>query len=199
MASTHALPAPLAADLLWRKAGLVRSMALVVAATGLLTLSAKIEVPFWPVPITMQSLTVLLIGLAYGSRLGAVAVLAYLGEGLAGLPVFAGPVAGAGYMAGPTGGFLAGFVLAAFCVGWMAERGWDRSVLRASAALGVGHILLFIPGVLWLAVLLGWSKGIALGLTPFIFVTIVKTALGVALVAAFWSLLGNRLSAKAAQ
>src|ERR1700692_1913797 len=197
MTTFEATSARPAAALLWRGVGLGRSVVLVLVASALLTLSAKIQVPFWPVPIPMQSLVVRLIGLAYGSRLGTAALLAYLAEGMTGLPVFAGPVGGNGYMFGPTGGFLIGFVVAAGCVGWMAERGWDRTVLRAAVVLTVGHILLFVPGVIWLATLIGWSKEIAVGVTPFIFVTVVKTALGVALVAAFWSFLGNRLSAKA--
>jgi biotin transport system substrate-specific component len=149
-------------------------------------------VPFWPVPMTMQSLVVLMIGITYGSRLAAGAVIAYLAEGLAGLPVFAGAVAGPAYMAGPTGGYLLGFLIAAVAVGWLAARGWDRSVARAAMALSLGHVLLFVPGVLWLAVLVGWPKAIAAGVTPFIVATVVKTALGVALVSAFWSLFRPR-------
>ncbi len=144
--------------------------------------------------MTMQSLVVLLIGIAYGCRLGAATVLAYLVEGLAGLPVFAGPSAGMAYMAGPTGGYLLGFLLGAACIGWLAERGWDRSLGRAGVAMALGHLVLFIPGVIWLAVLFGWTKAVALGVTPFIAATIVKTALGIALVGAFWSLIGRRLS-----
>jgi biotin transport system substrate-specific component len=191
-----AIRTPLLADLMWRGRGLMRSVTLVVLGSLVLALSAKIQVPFWPVPITMQSLVVLLIGIAYGSRLGGATVLAYLAEGLAGLPVFAGSSAGPTYMAGPTGGFLLGFLLGATFVGWLAERGWDRSLGRVAAAMALGHVLLFIPGVIWLAVLFGWGKAIAFGVTPFIAATIAKTALGVAIVAAFWSVIGDRLSAQ---
>jgi biotin transport system substrate-specific component len=183
---------PVLTELLWRGSGLGRSAALVAGGSLVLALSAKIQVPFWPVPMTMQSLVVLLIGLAYGSRLGAATVLAYLAEGLAGLPVFAGASAGPAYMGGPTGGYLLGFVLGAACVGRLAERGWDRSLGRTSAAMALGHVVLFVPGVIWLAVLFGWAKAIAFGVAPFIVATVVKTALGVALVAAFWSVLGKR-------
>jgi biotin transport system substrate-specific component len=164
---------------------------LVAGGSLALAVSAKTQVPFWPVPMTMQSLVVLLIGIAYGWRLAAATVGAYLVEGLAGLPVFAGATAGPAYMAGPTAGYLLGFLLAATAIGWLAERGWDRNVWRASAAMTLGHGLLFVPGVLWLAVLFGWDKAVAVGLTPFIAATVVKTALGVALVAAFWSLLAK--------
>ncbi len=192
MATQTTISTRLAADRVWRGSGWVRSVVLVLAASLVLTLSAKIEVPFWPVPVTMQSLAVLMIGLAYGSRLGAAAVLAYLAEGAAGLPVFAGAAAGPAYLAGPTGGYLIGFALAAFCVGWMVERGWVRGAAGATLALTVGHVVLFVPGTIWLAALLGWPKGIALGVTPFIFGTVVKTALGVALVAAFQSFFTRR-------
>lgn len=196
MTTAPAIRHPVLTDVLWRHEGLGRSATLMVAGSLALALSAKIQVPFWPVPMTMQSLVVLLIGIAYGSRLGAAAVLAYLAEGFIGLPVFAGSSAGAAYMAGPTGGYLLGFVLGAACVGWLAERGWDRSLGGVSAAMALGHVLLFIPGVIWLAVLLGWTKAIAFGVTPFIAATVVKTALGIALGAAVWSLLGRRLSAQ---
>ena len=110
--------------------------------------------------------------------------------------MFAGAVAGPAYMAGPTGGYLLGFLLAATCVGWLAERGWDRSLSGATAAMTLGHVLLFVPGVLWLAVPFGWTKAVTVGLTPFVGATVVKTALGVALVAAFWSLLGGSRSGR---
>jgi biotin transport system substrate-specific component len=187
-----AIRVPVLTELLWRGKGLGRSAALMAAGSVALALSAKIQVPFWPVPMTMQTLTVLLIGVAYGSVLGAATVLAYLAEGLVGLPVFAGTSAGPAYMVGPTGGYLLGFVLGAACAGRLAERGWDRSLAGASAAMALGHVLLFIPGVIWLAVLFGWDKAIAFGVTPFIFATVVKTALGAGLVLAFWSVLGRR-------
>jgi biotin transport system substrate-specific component len=190
------VPTPVLADHLWRGRGFLRSAALVAIGSLALAISAKIQVPFWPVPITMQSLVVLLIGLAYGSRLGAATVLAYLVEGLAGLPVFAGLSAGPAYMMGPTGGYLLGFLLAAAFVGWLAERGWDRTLGGTAAALVLGHVVLFIPGVIWLAILFGWPRAIALGVTPFIAATIVKTALGIALIAAVRSLIGNRLSTR---
>lgn len=186
---------PVAMDLLWSRGNWLRPAMLVALGSVLLAASAKVQLPFWPVPMTMQSLVVILIGIAYGSRLGAAAVLAYLAEGLAGLPVFASTVAGPSYMAGPTGGYLVGFVLGAACVGWLAERGWDRTIVRATVATALGHVLLFVPGVAWLAVLFGWPKAIAFGVTPFIAATIVKTFLGAALIAAFWSILGRRRSA----
>jgi biotin transport system substrate-specific component len=172
------------------RAGL-RLAALTMLGSLALTASAKLQVPFYPVPMTMQSLVVLLIGLGFGWRLGTATVLLYLAEGLAGLPVFAGtPEKGIGlvYMMGPTGGYLVGFVFAAAFLGWLAERGWDRSLWRTALALSFGHALLFAPGIAWLALFVGWPKAVALGLTPFLWGSVVKTALGVALVPAAWAL-----------
>jgi biotin transport system substrate-specific component len=187
----------LAAGLRPHRRSLGASLFLVVLANCLLAVSAKIQFPIGPVPFTMQSLMVLLIGLAYGSRLGTAALLAYLAEGAAGLPVFAGPAAGIGYFAGPSAGFLIGFVLAAGLVGWLAEHGWGRGVARVSVTLTAGHVLLFVPGVLWIAALAGWTHALAVGVTPFITITIVKTALGVAMVTAFRSAFGQRPSSRA--
>jgi biotin transport system substrate-specific component len=186
---TTRVPTP--TDILLPRSGAVEKTLLAIGGSLLLAVSAKIQVPFWPVPMTLQSLTVLLIGLGFGSRLGAATVLLYLAEGFLGLPVFAGAIAGPAYMAGPTGGYLLGFLLSAAAVGALAERGWDRNLLRASAAIAAGHVLLFIPGVLWLTFLFGWTKAVAVGVTPFVAATILKTALGVAMIALMWKLAGK--------
>jgi len=173
----------------------VRIAALTLLGSLALAASAKLQVPFYPVPMTMQSLVVLLLGMAFGWRLGAATVLLYLLEGAFGLPVFAGtPEKGIGiaYMMGPTGGYLIGFVAAAALTGWLAERGWDRSLWRSAAALSLGHAVLFLTGLAWLAVYIGWPRAVAFGLMPFLAGTVVKTALGVALVRAGWAMLGRR-------
>ncbi len=174
------------------RGGLITATAAAVLGSALLAVSAKVQVPFWPVPMTMQSMVVILLGMAYGSRLAAATVLLYLLEGLSGLPVFAGAGAGPAYMAGPTAGYLLGFVLAAGVTGWLAERGWDRSPAKAIAALALGHALLFVPGVAWLAVLFGAEKAIAVGLTPFLAATVLKTALGAAIMQAAWTVVTRR-------
>jgi biotin transport system substrate-specific component len=173
-------------DRLWPAADrpLVRQTVLAVLGSLLLWASAKVQVPMWPVPMTMQSFVVLVIGMAYGSRLGAATVALYLVEGAVGLPVFAGtPERGIGfaYMMGPTGGYLIGFLVAAVAVGSLAERGWDRTLPKAVAAMAIGTVLLFVPGVAWLAALIGWPKAIATGLTPFLAGSVVKLALAAAL------------------
>ena len=161
----------------------LRAVLLALMGSLLLVLSAKVQVPFWPVPMTMQTFVVLLLGAAYGWRLGLATVLVYLAEGAAGMPVFAGsPEKGIGlaYMVGPTGGYLAGFALAAAVTGWMVERGWGRGVGRLTATMLVGHAVILALGVAWLAQAIGWDRAIAAGLTPFWAATVLKTALAVA-------------------
>jgi biotin transport system substrate-specific component len=175
--------------ILWPAEGMAAAMrAVVLALFGslLLALSAKVQVPFWPVPMTMQTFVVLVLGAAYGWRLGLATVLLYLAEGAFGLPVFAGtPEKGIGlaYMAGPTGGYLVGFAAAAAFAGWLAERGWTRRVVPLAAMMVLGHAAIFLFGLSWLAVSIGWAKAIALGLTPFWAATALKTALAMAAVA----------------
>jgi len=118
--------------------GLTRAVILIAGGTALLTLSAKISLPLPYVPMTLQTLVVLVLSAAYGWRLGAATVVVYLAEGAIGLPVFAGPVGGLEPLIGPTAGYLFGFVLAAIATGWLSERGWDRSVLAAFPGYGVG-------------------------------------------------------------
>jgi len=178
-------------DRLWPAAErpLVRQAILVVLGSLLLWASAKAQVPMWPVPMTMQSFVVLVIGMGYGFRLGTATVVLYLIEGAVGLPVFAGtPEKGIGlaYMVGTTGGYLVGFVVAAAAVGWLAERGWDRTLPKAVAAMAVGSVLLLVPGVAWLAVLIGGAKAISLGLVPFIAGSVVKLALAAAVMPLAW-------------
>jgi biotin transport system substrate-specific component len=174
-----------------RGSRMLRLGAIVLLGTLLLTASAKIQVPFWPVPMTMQTFVVLFLGAALGARLGALTVLLYLAEGAVGLPVFAGtPEKGLGlaYMAGPTGGYLIGFVAGAFLVGWLAERGWDRSVPRLFVAMMLGHVVILGLGWAWLTQLIGFEKAWMVGVVPFYAATLFKTALGACMVPALWHL-----------
>jgi biotin transport system substrate-specific component len=174
---------------------MLRAAVLALAGSALLTLSAKIQVPFWPVPMTMQTYVVLVLGAMFGARLGAATVLLYLAQGAVGLPVFAGtPEKGLGlaYMMGPTGGYLVGFVVAAWVVGLLAERGWDRSIVRLMVAMAVGHAIIFAFGVTWLAQLVGWNKAWMLGVAPFYAATVFKTALGAFTLPAIWAVLARR-------
>jgi biotin transport system substrate-specific component len=160
----------------------LRLLALAILGSLALAISAKIQqVPYYPVPLTLQTLVVLLIGSLYGARLAAATLALYLIEGAAGLPVFA---SGAGilYMSGPTGGFLGGFLVAAYGVGWAAERFYLRTLVGASLVMILGHLVIFLCGFAWLSVLFGPAKAWLVGVVPFVAVTIVKTALAVVLV-----------------
>jgi biotin transport system substrate-specific component len=174
--------------------GVVRAVILIAFGTALLTLSAKVNLPLPYVPMTLQTLVVLMIGAAYGWRLGSATVVAYLAEGAIGLPVFAGPVGGLAPLFGPTGGYLMGFVLAAFATGWLSERGWDRSVPRLFVAMGLGHIMILAAGYTWLAVgmKLGVEKAWLVGIAPFIAASVIKNALGAALVPAIRRIVDRR-------
>ncbi len=172
-----------------------RATLLALVGSAVLALSAKLSVPFFPVPLTLQSLAVLLIGAAFGSRLGGATVVLYLVEGALGLPVFAGtPVHGLGlaYMMGPTGGYLVGYLLAAVVVGLLAERGADRSVGQLLGAMTLGHLVMFVAGYAWLAQLMGTETAWTAGVMPFILGTVVKTLLGALLVPSVWNLVGKR-------
>jgi biotin transport system substrate-specific component len=152
-ASNHSLPQfwTSVVPLSW-----LQKACLVLAGTALLALSAKIAIPFWPVNTTMQSFTVIALGSLYGRHLGVATVLLYLFEGAIGLPVFTGvPGFGLAYMAGPTAGFLLGFILAAYVSGALVERGWGKSIAGALAVFICGDLALYVPGVLWLMYLVG--------------------------------------------
>ena len=176
----------------------LRFVLLAVLGSLLIAISSKFQVPFYPVPMTMQTFVILTLGMAYGWRLGAVTLLLYLGEGALGLPVFAGtPEKGIGlaYMLGGTGGYLVGFVIAAVTCGWLAERGWDRGPVSTALAMLVGNALIYVPGILWLGALFGWDKPILeWGLVPFIFGDVAKLALAAAVLPLVWRIFGRRES-----
>lgn len=197
--SIHALANPTLTHVAWPRSPsntLMRHLLLVLAGTVILTLSAKIQIPFIPVPITLQTFFVLVIGMAYGWRLGSITMLCYLVEGAVGLPVFAGtPEKGIGvaYMLGGTGGYLVGFALAAVVCGALAERGWDRRPLTAAAAMTFGTLAIYVPGLAWLGILHGWDNPIlAWGLYPFLPGDLFKIALGTAVLPLAWKLLRRR-------
>jgi biotin transport system substrate-specific component len=187
------------ADLLWPLEGMhgaLRASLLAVLGSALLTLSAKLQVPFHPVPMTLQTLVVLLIGMTFGARLGAATVVLYLAEGAAGLPVFAGnPANGIGlaYMVGPTGGYLLGFVLAAAIAGWIVER--RRDLPDLVLAVVAGMVAIYLPGLLWLASFVGLGQALVLGLLPFVLGDLVKACLAVALGSAGAAMMRRRLGA----
>ena len=160
---------------------------LLVGSAGvlLLTLGAKVSVPFWPVPMSLQVMALAAIGMTLGARQAVQTVLAYLALGLAGVPVFVSSAGPAAFM-GPTGGYLVGFVAAAAVMSGLSQRGWSQSFGRAWLAMLLGLVVLYVPGLAWLGHVVGWDKPVlAMGLTPFILgdalkITLVALALPVA-------------------
>lgn len=150
--------------------GRQRDLLLVLAFGTLMGALAQISIPlpFTPVPITGQTLGVLLVGALLGSRRGAAAMLLYLAEGAAGLPVFSEARSGATMLVGPTGGYLLAFPIAAFAVGWLSERGWDRQFFTAAAAMLIGSVIIYAGGLTVLSYYVGLERAIPLGMLPFL-------------------------------
>lgn len=150
----------------------------VALGTALLAASSHVQVPMWPVPVTMQTFAVTIIGALYGWRLGAVTVLAWLAQAAAGMPVLSNP-SNLAYFAGPTGGYLISFPIIAALTGWLVARGWDgRRPVLAFSGFMIANMLCLAIGATWLSTLIGVEKAIAAGVTPFIIGGAVKSALG---------------------
>ncbi len=173
----------------------IKRLALAVAGVLALTVAAKLKVPMWPVPITMGTFAVLAIGAAYGPALGLSTILAYLAVGAFGFDVFSGSSAessGLSYMTGTTGGYLAGYALAATALGRLARRGWDRDIRWMALALLIGNAIIYVPGLLWLGHVLGWDKPILeWGLWPFLAGDGLKLVLAAIVVPGLWKLAGD--------
>lgn len=164
-------------------------LALIVGGSLFVALMAQVAFNIGPVPITGQTLAVLLIGALFGSKRGALTMLAYIGQGVMGLPVFAGGTAGPAVLVGPTAGYLVGFVFAAFVVGLLAERGWDRHALTTALAMLIGNLVIYTVGVAWLSTLIGLEAAITNGVIPFLIGDIIKIVLATALLPLGWKLL----------
>ncbi len=182
------------ANTLWpvKSSAMTRNIILAIAGSLLLWVSAKIQIPFYPVPMTMTTFVVLGLGVAFGWRLALATLLLYMAEGAAGLPVFAGtPEKGLGlaYMAGPTGGYLVGFVAASALVGWLAQKGADKNVFKMFAAMLLGSAVIYLFGATWLATIIGTEKALQFGVMPFLYGDLLKAALAAALFPAVWKLL----------
>lgn len=178
-----------------RATGLVSNMAIVLFGTLFLAICAKIQVPVWPVPVTLQGFAVAVIAAAFGLRIGVATVALYLAEGAAGLPVFA-TGGGAAYFAGPTGGFLIGFLAMAAIIGHAADRGASGRPLALIGAMLVGNTALLLFGFVWLVALAGSAKWIdqdnvvasafAGAIQPFVLWDALKMALAGLTVAGLW-------------
>lgn len=172
---------------------LARDIALVVGAAGLVGLLAQISIhlSFTPVPITGQTLGVLVAGTALGWKRGAAAMALYGAAGVLGVPWFAGHASG---YVGASFGYILGFFLCAALCGWLAERGADRSIIKSVPAMVAGEVVMYAVGVTWLALSLhvGAARAISLGLTPFLAGDAIKAALAAGLLPAAWKLAGRR-------
>lgn len=172
-----------------KKRAVFYDVALVIGGSLLIGLCAQIATG-WPVPITGQTFAVLMIGALFGARRGSLCVLAYLAEGAAGLPVFAMGRGGVAVFVSQTGGYLVGFVAAAYLVGLLAERGWDRRVGTTVLAMILGNVVIYAFGLFWLCCLIGIRKMVLdVGLYPFIVGDLLKVVLAAALLPSGWKLL----------
>lgn len=184
-------------DLVQPRSSTLAWQAVVVLACGaLMGLFAQIAIPLPLVPITGQTFGVLLFGVLLGRRRGALAMLAYLGEGLVGLPVFANATSawspsalGVPVILGPTAGYLLAFPVAAYVVGALAERGWDRTFWSAAVAMGLGSLVIYTFGVSWLAHALGWKLAFVYGVLPFWGGDLLKLLLAASLLPLGWRVL----------
>lgn len=169
----------------------LRDLLLIVAGSLLVAALAQVEIPlpFTPVPITGQTFGVLLISAALGSKRGAASLALYLTEGTLGLPFFAGGASGFSVLTGATAGYLAGFVIAAYVVGLLAERGLERSVRTSILPFLVGTFIIYACGVAWLAVVLGsFNHAIAAGFVPFVIGDAIKLLAAALVLPAAWKL-----------
>lgn len=199
MSLSTAVRRPVLADLIVRPTDRARALALdgalVVAGATFVAALAQVEVPLWPVPITGQTLAVVVVGAALGARRGAAALVTYLLAGLAGLPVFAGFTGTIAAVAKPTFGFVLGFIVAAFVAGWFAERAWDRKPLLAFVGFVAASAIPFVFGIPYMAFILnvvgggsfGISEILAFGLWPFVVGGLIKAAIAAVLIPAAWA------------
>ena len=160
---------------------IIKSVLLILFGSFLLAISSKVQVPFWPVPMTMQTFIVFLIGMSYGWKLSFLTLLAYIIEGALGLPVFA-TGSGLAYLMGPTAGYIYGMLLASIVIGFLSEKGFLNNYFMCLVSLLIGSFIIFTLGVGYLGSIIGYDKAINFGLLPFIPSELFKIALAVALI-----------------
>jgi biotin transport system substrate-specific component len=190
---TLALGRPTLVDRIFSRT-LAVDLVLIAAGAALTAIAAQIAVPMFPVPITGQTLAVLLVGMTLGAVRGGLSLALYAVLGIVGLPVFSDSSSGWAVIAGPTGGYIIGFVLSAVLTGWLAQRSWDRKVLKSFLAFLAGTVVTFVAGNIWLAAWLGaagypndLNAVLQSGLYPFIIGGVIKAALGAGILSAAWA------------
>ena len=188
------------ADVIARPSSRARAFALdaglVIAGAAVVALLAQVEIPLWPVPITGQTLGVIVVGAALGAWRGAAALTTYMLVGLAGLPVFAGFTGTLAAVGKPSFGFVIGFIVSAFVAGWFAERAWDRRPALAFIGFAAASIVPFLFGIPYMAFILNVVMGLdysfagllEVGLLPFILGGLIKAALAAAIIPGAWAL-----------
>jgi len=165
-----------------------RDIFLILSSAVITAFASKIKIEIGAVPITMQTFAVLLSGALLGSKGGALSQIIYLFFGLAGSPWFSRG-GGISYVMSPTFGYIIGFIFAAYFVGWLCERGWDRNLKTAILAMSLGNIILYIPGLFWLARFVGFGKVLVVGFYPFILGDLLKIVLAGALLPLAWKII----------
>jgi len=160
------------------------SISISFAGSILLALLARlsIPVPFSPVPITGQTFGVLFLGGVLGIRLATLSVIFYIIEGIVGIPVFAGGSFGLLYLLGPTGGYLIGFIPAAYSVGYLSEKGWNQKIRLTLSSMIIGAAIIFLFGVSWLSISAGLNAAITIGFIPYTIGAVIKIALATSIV-----------------
>lgn len=191
MTVNEAVPAPTLAARVFPRS-IATDVVLVVGGSMLTAVAAQIAIPLWPVPITGQTLAVLLVGSALGATRGALSMVLYALLGVVGLPVFAEGSSGLGVIASASGGYIIGFIASAALVGWIAQTARDRRLVGAVLSFVGGTIVTFAFGLVWLAAVLGTDLPTTLeyGLYPFIVGGAIKALLGAAIISTAWHLLG---------
>ena len=166
-----------------------------IIGSFLLAISSKVQIPLTPVPVTLQTLVLLVMSMFLGWRGAVGATSLYLFQGAIGLPVFAH---GGGFIIlfGPTGGYLFGFLIASLVVGYLAEKGWDKSVVLTFTSMTIGTLIIYLFGVIWLSYLKDLNTALVFGLLPFITPDILKICLGTCLISAGWELSEKFLNRK---
>lgn len=191
--TSRALSAPLIQRLLPVRNDSLRILLQIAVGVTFLALMAQIRFEIGPVPITGQTLGVLLIGAAYGAGLGSLTMVSYLLLGGLGIGVFSGWGSGWSVLTGITGGYLFGFVLAGAAVGFLAQRGWDRNFGLTALAMLIGNLLIYLPGLLWMTRFApDWPTALQWGLIPFIPGDLLKLLIAAAALPLAWRLLGHR-------
>lgn len=178
---------------------LLADAALVIAGTALVAALAQVAIPLWPVPVTGQTLAVLLVGASLGAARGAASLSLYALLGAIGLPIYSDASSGWAVLAGPTGGYIIGFIVSAAIVGWAAERRWDRGWLKAAVTFLGGSLVVFAIGLPWLSYSLGGfglpndlQATLVAGFYPFIIGGVIKAAIAAAVLPAIWKAVERR-------